>query len=69
MCWCMDAGLERLLTEIRTAVGGIAEEELHERHDISREALLRQLRYLEEKDMIEKREEDLATYWEAVDDE
>jgi len=64
----MDAGLERLLTEIRTAVAGIAETTLEEKTDVSGAALQRELSYLEAEGLIESREGDHVTYWEASED-
>jgi DNA-binding IscR family transcriptional regulator len=64
----MDEGLEMLLTEIRTAVGGIAETTLEEKTDVSGVALDRELSYLESEGLIESREGDHVTYWEATDD-
>ncbi|MDY6770640.1 MAG: hypothetical protein SV186_01640 [Candidatus Nanohaloarchaea archaeon] len=63
----MDQDLEKLLTEIRTAIGGISEDELLQRSELNEAALKRQLHYLQDKGSIEKEETDLATYWKPAD--
>jgi len=62
----MDENLEKLVTEIRTAVGGIAESTLEDKSDVSGAALERELSYLEDEGLIESRETDHVTYWEAT---